>query len=174
LTFSFNVNLKSNAYQCFSINAATTIDPTLTSTFFEIAYLDTNTMQRFASDFELLLLQGNTFSKSQYLGGTQLTYGKSNRATFPATYRQYITECVYWSDYTTPKILDNFNQVCIYNSCGSYGVYCPDSARFSGQVILHNFKTTTTPGSTTTFTPACYPKGSVYTSHPSMLLTMSI
>jgi len=187
----FNVSLRSDERACQSLNAAVKVDAESTATLVEIAFLDIQTAGygRHASDFELLLLKDGLYSVSQFIGGNpyqHINYGERRLATFDVTYQQYLTECVYWTDYTNPAILAGFDEVCIYNACGSYNVFCTDFTQdpadkrtFLGQVIINGFKTTTQHGNAV-FDPPCTPKDSKFiyvptplptTAPPSTLLT---
>jgi hypothetical protein len=182
ITFNFNVTLLSGDKACKSINAAVKVDSSVKTTLVQMAWKDVQTAGygRYASDFELVLRKSSTLAGSQFIVGnpdSHILYGREQIGTYDVTYQQYLTECIYWTDYTSPVVKAGFDQVCIYNACGSNGQLCHeytkdtyDKRQFIGQVIINNFKTTTVNGNAA-FDPPCTPYDTTFVTVPTQLPT---
>jgi len=144
LTFTFDLTLKGGEYQCKSFAAATTTDPSASSSYVTFNFLDTNSNGHWVSDFMPFVMKDNSLQTSQYIGGNPFgaDIGYEQIAAYDSSFLAYRSTCVDF-DKETELIDAGFNQFCIHNSCGSVNTFCSSSANFKGEISFDKFETST-------------------------------
>jgi len=146
MQFTFDLTLKGGQYQCNTLDDyVTDVNPSKPSTFLQVCFFSETIVGRWVADFEILFMRDGDYNSSYFFGGNDqgAQYGYHQIANWESqTYQRYFPEAVYWTNYTLPvQVL--FNQVCIFNACGTMQVYCPDYTNFTGSFIIKGFTTST-------------------------------
>lgn len=153
LSFAFDVQLEGGAKKCFYLQNLAAKDNS--NQLIKLAFKRLSNRGRYASDLQVLFQSDQQTLATQTIGGNPfgLNYAGMSIGEFYSSYRRPIDDCVYGTDYATSPI-SSFNEICIFNACGSFGVYCSDPVRFVGQIIVDGFTTSSIakPGS---FSPPC-------------------
>jgi len=163
LQFSFDLSLKGGQYQCKQLDDyVVDLNPSKPYSFLEICFFDRNNENRWVADFEILFMRDGDYNSSYFFGGNDrgAQYGYHQIAQWQsATYQRYFPENVYWTNFTLPiEVL--FNQVCIFNACGTNLIYCPAYTNFTGSFVVRDY-TTTTPVEANTVNSSCAPSPTV-------------
>jgi len=157
MLFSFALSYtKGGQYQCISFSPTTAMNPAATSSFVEIAVIDTNNVaDHWVSDFTVIFMKSYKYSTAQYIGGNKFgaDYFQDQIGLFDHSFDRYTTDCLIFPCFTS-VITTGFNNFCIMNGCGSVSYYCPESRGYSGQVYVRGFATVTAPV-TDTVNPTC-------------------
>lgn len=119
----------------------------------QISFTDSS-VGNYASDYELFLTKVINFQgSSQYIGGSPYggNYGTTQIDALGDTFGQITSssQCNQWLSPTLSSIT-GFTRVCVFNACGSNGVYCSGKRRFTGLIVIPRFTTTTLLDSSTT------------------------
>lgn len=80
--------------------------------------------------------------------------------------------CNQWTSVTSSSINSGFTRVCVFNACGSNGVYCPEKRSFSGRIVIPRY-TTTTVLDTSSSTLLCLPSPTTQVNIPTYKPTQS-
>ena len=168
LQFTFDLSLKGGQYQCKQLDDyVVDLNPGKENSFLELCFIDRNIERRWVANFEILFMRDGDYNSSYFFGGNDegAQYGYHQIAQWNSqTYQRYIVETVYWTNFTLPiQVL--FNQVCIFNACGTSKIYCPNYSNFTGSFVVRDY-TTTTPVEANSVNSSCTVSQTVIVANP--------
>ena len=121
MQFTFDLSLKGGQYQCKQLDDYVDLNLSKQNSFFEICFVDRNNENRWVSDFEILFMRDGDYNSSYFFGGNDIgaQYGYHQIDKWNSTtYQRYFVDNVCWTNFTL-RIEVLFNQVCIFNACGT-------------------------------------------------------